>query len=224
MKHALIYLYYNNYNNSILIIFLFLLFILILYIFYLKERKNIFKKEKLNFEFNKQNFNKFCKESPYLNGFSLTLTLDNLEQINNNYSYHIVDKIITQFLIYSTKILGVNNCIFRVSETKFNILRHMNIDISLDDFSTGFSSVHLLANLPLKKIKFDKLLLDNCKSPKGQQIYIKLIELIKSFEIEIVAEGVETNFQLDFLKKYNIDYIQGYFIGKPDTIDKFIPL
>lgn len=105
---------------------------------------------------------------------------------------------------------------------KINQLQKLKIEISLDDFTTGFSSSYFLALIPLQKIKLDKSLLDNYNTKKGKLIYINLLNLIKSLEIEIVAEGIETADQLEFLKKYDIKYGQGYLISKPDFLNKFI--
>lgn len=105
---------------------------------------------------------------------------------------------------------------------KISQLQKLKIDISLDDFTTGFSSAYFLALIPLQKVKLDKSLLDNYNTKKGKLIYINLLNLIKSLEMEIVAEGIETANQLEFLKKNNIKYVQGYLISKPDFINKFI--
>ncbi|WP_047383840.1 EAL domain-containing protein [Cetobacterium sp. ZWU0022] len=101
-------------------------------------------------------------------------------------------------------------------------LKELELDVSLDDFTAGFSNFNLLALAPISKVKIDKSLLDNYNIKKGEIIYINLIKLINSLELCIVAEGVETESQLEFLKKQNINHAQGYLIGKPDLIEKFI--
>lgn len=97
-----------------------------------------------------------------------------------------------------------------------NILFYFTIN------TAGFSNFNLLALAPISKVKIDKSLLDNYNIKKGEIIYINLIKLINSLELCIVAEGVETESQLEFLKKQNINHAQGYLIGKPDLIEKFI--
>ena len=81
---------------------------------------------------------------------------------------------------------------------KISQLQKLKIDISLDDFTTGFSSAYFLALIPLQKVKLDKSLLDNYNTKKGELSYINLLNLIKSLEMEIVADGIETADQLEF--------------------------
>lgn len=104
---------------------------------------------------------------------------------------------------------------------KIDEIEKLGITISLDDFTAGFSSFRILGLAPISKVKIDKSLLDNYSMTKGEVIYLNLIKLINCLDLDIVAEGVETVSQLNFLKKQNIKYAQGYLIGKPDLIEKF---
>lgn len=102
---------------------------------------------------------------------------------------------------------------------KLNKLIELGIQISLDDFTAGHSAAGLLPILPLSIVKFDKSLLDlfNKSEKKGKIVYLNLISLIKDLNLKIVAEGIESIKELEFLKDSGVDYGQGYLLGRPET-------
>lgn len=87
--------------------------------------------------------------------------------------------------------------------------------IELDDFGSGYSSMHTLGDLPLDTVKLDMSLVRNIEDPKTFRVISACISMIKNMELEIVAEGVETEYQRDRLKELEVDAIQGYFFSKP---------
>lgn len=95
-------------------------------------------------------------------------------------------------------------------------LKQMNFQIALDDFGTGYSSLNYLKMLPIDYIKLDKFFISNVTIDSKEQAITKfLIKLAKEMAIKIIAEGIETNDQYDYLKKHNCDIGQGYLFGKP---------
>jgi len=100
---------------------------------------------------------------------------------------------------------------------KLQALSNLGFLISLDDFTAGHSTAGILPLLPINIVKFDKSLLDSreVNKNKGNIVYKSLISLIKELNLKIVAEGVETQEQLEYLKNLDVDYAQGYYIGKP---------
>lgn len=93
--------------------------------------------------------------------------------------------------------------------------------IALDDFGTGFSSLQYLLNLPLHKIKIDKSFIDNITSDsKSSSIVNALILLAHALEKKVIAEGVETQEQLQFLHQLKCDEVQGYYFFKPMPLDE----
>lgn len=99
---------------------------------------------------------------------------------------------------------------------KLRRLKGLGISISLDDFGTGYTSFNYLVKLPLSVVKIDKTFVDGLDFSMDYANIIKLIvDSSHSLNLEIVAEGVETNEQLEVLKKMNIDYLQGYLFAKP---------
>ncbi|MDD2830332.1 MAG: EAL domain-containing protein [Sulfuricurvum sp.] len=95
-------------------------------------------------------------------------------------------------------------------------LRIMGFHVSIDDFGTGYSSLSYLKNLPINKLKIDISFVRNIMSePKNQTIVKTIIALAKGLEIEVLAEGVETIDEMEFLRDNGIDSIQGYYYHRP---------
>lgn len=93
---------------------------------------------------------------------------------------------------------------------------------SLDDFGSGFSSLGLLKDFSVDGLKMDKIFFDDITSKKSKCIISTLIELAKNLNIYVVAEGIETIEQLDFLKSIKCDMVQGYIYSKPLPVNEFI--
>ena len=95
-------------------------------------------------------------------------------------------------------------------------LRNLGVQISLDDFGTGFSSLANLRNLPIDRVKIDKtFVFGMLHSPKDESIVRSIIDLATNLGIGTVAEGVESQEVLDRLTLLNCEAVQGYFIAKP---------
>jgi len=95
-------------------------------------------------------------------------------------------------------------------------LKSLGIRIALDDFGTGYSSLSYLQRLPIDLLKLDKSFIDSINMVGDKkQIIGSIISLVHNMEIEVVAEGVEHEKQLDYLKGVNCDFIQGFLWGKP---------
>lgn len=95
-------------------------------------------------------------------------------------------------------------------------LRDMNVDLSIDDFGTGFSSMSYLHKLPVTRLKIDKSFVDDLPHSAESVAVVKaIIALAKTFNLAITAEGVENDAQLAFLKAQQCDEIQGYYFAKP---------
>ena len=105
-------------------------------------------------------------------------------------------------------------------------MRSLGISISIDDFGTGYSSLAYLKKLPVNKIKIDRSFIIDVADNKADQAIIKgIINLAQNLDFELIAEGVETKEQLDFLVANGCYNIQGYYFSKPlpvDECEKFI--
>jgi diguanylate cyclase (GGDEF)-like protein len=111
---------------------------------------------------------------------------------------------------------------------RIKTLRSMGINIALDDFGTGYSSLAYLRSIPITTLKIDKMFIDDITSTESSTtVTDTIIELGHKMDLSIVAEGVETLEQLEYLKKNGCDMLQGYLFSKPLTekeIDKLLDL
>jgi diguanylate cyclase (GGDEF)-like protein len=95
-------------------------------------------------------------------------------------------------------------------------LKSMGINISIDDFGTGFSSLASLKRLPIDALKIDKSFVREATTdPDDAALVMAIITLAHNLRLKVVAEGVETEDQLRFLQLLRCDEIQGYFFSKP---------
>ncbi|NKB18304.1 MAG: EAL domain-containing protein [Pseudanabaena sp. CRU_2_10] len=101
-------------------------------------------------------------------------------------------------------------------------LRHMGIRIAIDDFGTGFSSFSYLKNFPVDTIKIDRCFVQDVTSDRHDAaITLAIIDLAHSLSLNVIAEGVETQAQLDFLTQNHCDQIQGYIFSSPLPAEQF---
>lgn len=97
-----------------------------------------------------------------------------------------------------------------------NLIKSLGIRISIDDFGTGYSSLSYLKKLPIDTLKIDKTFIDEVANNEQDAAISKtIITLAKTLNLNIVAEGVETIEQKDFLLKNECSTVQGYFYHKP---------
>jgi diguanylate cyclase (GGDEF)-like protein/PAS domain S-box-containing protein len=104
-------------------------------------------------------------------------------------------------------------------------LKSFGVKIALDDFGKGYSSLSYLQAFPFDKIKIDPVFLTNLhRDTRSAAIIRAVISLGHELGLSIVAEGVETPSQLDFLRQQQCDQIQGYLIGRPAPIERYATL
>ncbi len=101
-------------------------------------------------------------------------------------------------------------------------LRTEGVDVSVDDFGSGYSSLNLLAKVSADTIKLDRLFLDAAgRDERGQTVIRYLTGMLKSLGFTVLAEGVETEEQLKWMRTAGCDLIQGFYYAKPMSIEDF---
>lgn len=105
----------------------------------------------------------------------------------------------------------------------FNLFNDLGITVSIDDFGSGYSSLAYLNKYHFNRIKIDRSLIDNLytKNCSGTHVVKAIIAMAKAVGIKTIAEGVETEEQLNILIELGCDQIQGYLLGKPVPSDVF---
>ncbi|MEH2081177.1 MAG: EAL domain-containing response regulator [Nostoc sp.] len=111
----------------------------------------------------------------------------------------------------------VNSAIATMSK-----LQSLGVKIAIDDFGTGYSSLIYLKNLPINTLKIDRYFIHNvANDPQKSAITKALIQMAHNLNLDVVAEGVETEVELDFLRQHNCNSMQGYLFSRPLTAAEF---
>lgn len=109
---------------------------------------------------------------------------------------------------------------------KLRLMRRLGFELAIDDFGTGYSSLSYLTMLPIHTLKLDRAFVNNLESdPNNAAICKATISLSHDLGFKVVAEGVETEAQQQFLRHHGADILQGYFFSRPakaDEIEKYI--
>jgi EAL domain-containing protein (putative c-di-GMP-specific phosphodiesterase class I) len=95
-------------------------------------------------------------------------------------------------------------------------LKARGIKLSLDDFGTGYSSLAYLKRFPIDTLKIDRAFIrDVTTNSDDAAITVAVIGMAHNLKLQVVAEGVETREQFDFLRRHQCDQIQGYYVSRP---------
>lgn len=105
-----------------------------------------------------------------------------------------------------------------------NQLKEAGFQLHMDDFGTGVSSLSSINTLPFDVVKLDKSLIDLIGDLGGDELLKHIIELAHFKQMMVVAEGVETKKQLEFLRTLNCDVIQGYYYSPPKPYEEYVAL
>ncbi len=160
-----------------------------------------------------------------------------LEQISVNISMRqllhkdFVSKVFALFKKYHVADFKTR-IIFEITETStyddtkklvhvINRLRHADVYFSIDDFGTGYSSLSYLRDIPIDELKIDKSFIMELANVQQASLVKSIIDISKNLNLTIVAEGVENEYQKEFLAELNCDIYQGYLFSKPLEKEKF---
>ena len=129
-----------------------------------------------------------------------------------------VDPALLEFEITESAIMNNSGSLMG----KLHEIRDMGIDIAMDDFGTGFSSLSNLMAYPIKTLKIDKSFVDKVpESHEGRVVVDMIISLAAKLGLNVVAEGIETEHQHVYLKENNCNIFQGYYYSRPVPAGEF---
>ena len=101
-------------------------------------------------------------------------------------------------------------------------LHNKGFSVAMDDFGSGYSSLNVLKNLRFDTIKLDKEFVSGCEqNPTARKVVQGAVEMIKAIDAKVVAEGVETAEQAEFLRRIGCDLAQGYYFSRPVPVEEF---
>lgn len=125
----------------------------------------------------------------------------------NGLEPHYLELELTESMIMQ----DVNSAIATMSK-----LQSLGVKIAIDDFGTGYSSLIYLKNLPINTLKIDRYFIHNVATdPQKSAITKALIQMAHNLNLDVVAEGVETEAELAFLRQHNCNYMQGFLFSRP---------
>ena len=108
---------------------------------------------------------------------------------------------------------------------KLRQLHDVGVSIAIDDFGTGYSSLSLLQKLPLNRLKIDRSFIQDMEQGTDRSIIEAIAHMSKGLKLEMIAEGVEQEYQLRYLRQLNCPVVQGFIFsqGVPsDEAKKFV--
>lgn len=130
-----------------------------------------------------------------------------------NVPHHLIELELTESAFFDDKELLLDT---------IKKLKEFGFEISMDDFGAGYSSLNSLKELPLDVLKLDAgFFREEDTDGRGKMIIGDTISLAKKLDMKIVAEGIETREQVDFLTTMDCDLIQGYYFAKPMPVSDF---
>ena len=109
-----------------------------------------------------------------------------------------------------------------IAVTMMKKLKEMHVNLAIDDFGIGYSSLNMLKYLPIDKLKIDRSFVrDVTCNASDAAIVTAIISMAHGLGLKVIAEGVETNEQFEFLRSLNCDVVQGFLFSKPVVADEF---
>lgn len=175
-----------------------------------------------------------CEQANYWDlkaykNFKLSINLSSKQMSENNFFETIIDSLnqnklpptLLELELTESTVMHYRADLFK---NAIQNLHHMGISIAIDDFGTGYSSLTRLKTLAIDTLKIDRIFIQDVMTDPNSAIIINcLIALGNNLGIKVIAEGIETKEQLEFLKEKGCRYGQGFLLCRPLTIDK-IPM
>ena len=159
----------------------------------------------------------------------VSINISSSQFLKGNIEALLSEEVMSLKLTSSAIIIEITESILLLEEQKiFQQLKAivaMGIEIAVDDFGSGYSSLGYLKRYPIQRLKIDKSFIDDLEPNEATQSLVSgMISLADSLSLKTVVEGVENQGQLDLLRQFGTPMIQGYLLAKPMTGDKLIAL
>jgi diguanylate cyclase (GGDEF)-like protein len=149
-----------------------------------------------------------------------------VKQIERSDVVDMVRRVLAETGLEATSLeLEITESVIMNMEDALTILEGLNdlgVQLAIDDFGTGYSSLAYLKMLPIDTLKIDRAFVIGIGQNAGDEAIIRaIIALARSLQLETVAEGVDSDHQVGFLRGHGCDQIQGFLFGKPQPADEF---
>lgn len=155
----------------------------------------------------------------------MSINISAKQFLQNNFAKNLIDKINSKKIEPNRIILELTEYILiDQNNSVYATLRKLNkfgISISLDDFGTGYSSLSYLKKYPIDYLKIDKSFIDDSFNEQGKVFIETIVKMGQALNMKIVAEGVEQQEQVEYLKSIDCNLYQGYYFSKPIKAKEF---
>jgi len=141
-----------------------------------------------------------------------------LERVREIFRAHGVSPTCLELEITETTLMKDTNETIRILDELYG----MGLHLAIDDFGTGYSSLSALQQFPISTLKIDQSFVQDVAVDKDDAtIVATIIQMARNLKMEVIAEGVESEQQLEFLREHGCDYVQGHLFGDPTTAEGF---
>ncbi|MGJ0352642.1 EAL domain-containing protein [Aliarcobacter cryaerophilus] len=149
----------------------------------------------------------------------MSINISAKQFLQNRFAENLIEKINSKKIEPNRIILELTEYILiDQNNSVYSTLRKLNefgVSISLDDFGTGYSSLSYLKKYPIDYLKIDKSFIDDSCNSQGKVFIETIVKMGQTLNMKIVAEGVETQEQVEYLKSISCNLYQGYYFSKP---------
>lgn len=156
----------------------------------------------------------------------VSVNVSRIDLLSPNYEKNMLELVRDNSLQPSDMLLEITESAYTENSERIieiaNSLRARGFKLEMDDFGSGYSSLNMLASLPIDALKLDmKFVRRICENAKDLRMVQLMIEIAAFLNVPVIAEGVETEEQYRLLKENGCDIIQGYYFSKPLPVDQF---
>jgi len=154
---------------------------------------------------------------------AVSINLSPLQFSQSNFVEHLTATLKQLDMNYDVELELTEGVIMMDAESNLNKLQELKalgFKLAIDDFGTGYSSLSYLRHFPIDTLKIDRSFVDDIGTPDGNGIVRAILSLCHALDLRVIAEGVETTAQANFLASYGCDVLQGFLLERPLTIEQ----